>query len=86
MIEYLYSIEREEIMFDVGKYVVNQKTGHFGKVIGYGHQILNGVYTTTLKVLVSDPEISEKQRVIEEDLFSEWIEYRVSNNSLFSNE
>jgi hypothetical protein len=73
-------------MFDVGEYVVNQKTGHLGKVIGYGHQILNGVYTTTLKVLVSDTEISGKRGVIEEDLFSEWVQHHFSNNSLFGSE
>jgi len=69
-------------MFDVGEYVVHQNTGHVGRVIGYGHQILNGVYTTTLKVLVHDAEIASKRRAIEEDLYSAWIEHHVSNTSL----
>lgn len=87
MIECLYtSIEQAGIMFNVGKYVVNQKTGHLGQVIGYGHQIINGVYMTTLKVLVNDAEISGKRGVIEEDLYSAWIEYQVSHTSRFGSE
>jgi hypothetical protein len=73
-------------MFDVGEYVVNQKTGHLGKVIGYGHQIHNGVYITTLKVIVNDSAIDGKRGVIEEDLYSAWSKYRVSNTSLFGGE
>jgi len=69
-------------MFDVGEYVVHQNTGHVGRVIGYGHQILNGVYTTTLKVLVHDAEIASKRGAIEEDLYSAWIKHHVSNTSL----
>ncbi|PSB46783.1 hypothetical protein [Chroococcidiopsis sp. CCNUC1] len=70
-------------MFDVGEYVVHQNTGHTGRVIGYGHQILNGVYVTTLKVLVHDAEIIGRRGAIEEDLYSAWIGYHISNNSLF---
>lgn len=70
-------------MFDVGEYVVHQNTGHVGRIIGYGHQILNGVYMTTLKVLVHDAEIGGKRGVIEEDLYSEWINCQISNTSLF---
>ena len=70
-------------MFDVGEYVVHQNTGHTGRVIGYGQQILNGVYITTLNVLVHDAEIIGKRGVIEEDLYSAWTECQVSNNPLF---
>ncbi|PSB64222.1 hypothetical protein DSM107010_50550 [Chroococcidiopsis cubana SAG 39.79] len=70
-------------MFDVGEYVVHQNTGHTGRVIGYGHQILNGVYVTTLKVLVHDAEIIGRRGAIEEDLYSAWIGCHISNNSLF---
>jgi len=31
-------------MFKVGDCVLHQKTGHSGKVVGYGHQILDSVY------------------------------------------
>lgn len=59
----------------VGDYVVNQKNGHVGKVIGYGHQILKGGYETTLKVLVADPETFKKKIFVEEDLYSAWIQW-----------
>jgi hypothetical protein len=62
-------------MLNVGDYVVNQKTGHLGKVIGYGHQILKDGYETTLKVLVAEPETSKKRGFVEEDLYSAWIQW-----------
>ncbi|AFY88698.1 hypothetical protein Chro_3233 [Chroococcidiopsis thermalis PCC 7203] len=62
-------------MFGIGEYVLHQKTGHIGKVIGYGHEILNGVYTTTLKVLVDYAETSGKRGVVEEDLYSAWVKW-----------
>ncbi|OWY69860.1 hypothetical protein B7486_17970 [cyanobacterium TDX16] len=62
-------------MFGIEEYVLHQKTGHIGKVIGYGHEILNGVYTTTLKVLVDYAETSEKRGVVEEDLHSAWVKW-----------
>jgi hypothetical protein len=55
-------------MFDVGATVLNSVTGHYGKVIGYGHQILAYGYMPTLKVLVMEG-------TIEEDLSSVWTEY-----------
>ncbi|MFB2894640.1 hypothetical protein ACE1CI_17155 [Aerosakkonemataceae cyanobacterium BLCC-F50] len=39
-------------MFNIGDYVQNQKSKNLGKVIGYGHQILDSGFTTTVKVLV----------------------------------
>ena len=62
-------------MFNVGDYVFNQKTGHIGKVIGYGHQILKSGYETTLKVLVAESETSRKRGVVVEDLYSAWIQW-----------
>lgn len=62
-------------MFSIGDYVLNQKTGHIGKVIGYGHQILNDVYTTTLKVLVADAKNSINRGFVEEDLYSAWAKW-----------
>jgi hypothetical protein len=60
-------------MFNIGEYVLNQKTGNIGKVIGYGHQILNNGYITTLKVLLDSALVSDKRNVIEEDLYSAWV-------------
>ncbi|MBW4574304.1 MAG: hypothetical protein KME08_03375 [Aphanothece sp. CMT-3BRIN-NPC111] len=62
-------------MFNIGDYVLNQKTGHMGKVIGYGHQVINDVYTTTIKVLVTHAESSAKRGFVAEDLFSAWNEW-----------
>ncbi|MDZ4877048.1 MAG: hypothetical protein CLLPBCKN_006483 [Chroococcidiopsis cubana SAG 39.79] len=62
-------------MFSIGDYVLHQKTGHIGKVIGYGHEILNDVYTTTLKVLVDYAETTGKRGVVEEDLYSAWVKW-----------
>ncbi|OUL36211.1 hypothetical protein BV372_08370 [Nostoc sp. T09] len=59
-------------MFNIGDYVLNQKTGHLGKVIGYGHQIMNNVYTTTLKVLVAEARNSQKKELVVEDVISVW--------------
>lgn len=63
-------IERVAIVFSLGEYVLHQKTGHIGKVVGYGHEILNDVYTTTLKVIVDSVGDSRKQGIVEEDLYS----------------
>lgn len=65
-------------MFNIDEYVLNQKTGHIGKVIGYGHQILNDGYTTTLKVLVDYALASDRQEVVEEDLHSAWVRWSAS--------
>lgn len=59
-------------MFALEDFVLHQPTGRLGKVIGYGHQILNGVYMTTLKVLVSEASDCEKKSFVEEDLYSAW--------------
>ena len=59
-------------MFNVGEFVQNQKTGHLGKVIGYDHQVINNVYTTTLKVLVSQAENTKKRGFVVEDLLTAW--------------
>ncbi|MBW4622388.1 MAG: hypothetical protein KME17_23910 [Cyanosarcina radialis HA8281-LM2] len=62
-------------MFNAGEWVQNPKTGTIGKVIGYGHRILSGGYTTTLKVLVDRALSSGKREVVEEDLHSDWVRW-----------
>lgn len=62
-------------MFSIDEYVLNQKTGHIGKVVGYGHQIRNNVYMTTLKVLVSEAGDTLKHMIVEEDLYSAWVKW-----------
>jgi hypothetical protein len=62
-------------MFNVGDYVLNPKTKHFGQVVGYGHQILNSGYETTLRVLVTESETCHKRALVEEDLYSVWVQW-----------
>lgn len=58
-------------MFNIGDYVFNQKTGNLGKVIGYGHQMVNNAYMSTVKVLVNCA--TDCKRGFVEDLFTAWI-------------
>lgn len=51
----------------------HQRTGMIGRVIGYGHQIVNDAYIPTLKVLVNQPLQSGKAHLIMEDLVSRWM-------------
>ena len=62
-------------MFNVGDYVFNQKTGHIGKVMGYGHQMLKDGYISTLKVLVVEAKASRRAGFMEEDLHSVWVQW-----------
>ncbi|WP_460200110.1 hypothetical protein [Scytonema sp. NUACC21] len=62
-------------MLNIGDYAQHQMTGLVGQVIGYGHEILHGVYQTTLTVR----EIKEINKTncdrspILEDVYSAWI-------------
>ncbi len=60
-------------MFNIGDYVVNQKTGNLGKVIGYSHQMVDNAYISTVKVLVDRAIDSRRSGFVEEDLFTVWI-------------
>lgn len=62
-------------MFSIGEYVLNQRTRNTGKVIGYGHQMLNEGYTTTLKVLVDYALPSGRRGVVEEDVHYLWVKW-----------
>ncbi|YAF94951.1 MAG: hypothetical protein AB3A66_20550 [Nodularia sp. CChRGM 3473] len=64
-------------MFTIGDYVLNQQTGHLGKVIGYGHQIINNMQTVTLKVLVAETVNSQKRQFVVEDKISAWNRWSV---------
>lgn len=57
-------------MFNVGDYARHQSTGQLGQVVGYGHEIVNGVYLPTLKVQVVEAVGGEKSFI--EDLASVW--------------
>ena len=62
-------------MLNIGDRVFKQKTGHIGKVIGYGHQMLKVGYTLTIKVLIAKGQISGKAVFMEEDLYSAWSQW-----------
>ena len=62
-------------MLCIGECVLHQKTGQMGIVIGYGHEILNDVYTTTLKVLVDYDKAMGKQEVVEESSNTAWVKW-----------
>ena len=59
-------------MFNIGEQVLNLKTGHIGKVIGYGHEVLDSGFTPTLKVLMARVKNSGRRGAVEEDLYSNW--------------
>jgi hypothetical protein len=59
-------------MFNVGDYVLNQKSGNIGQVIGYREQVIDNVCTTILKVLVAQAENPGKRGFVVEDLYSAW--------------
>lgn len=59
-------------MVKVGDCVLHQHNGYSGKVIGYGHEMRNGVYLPTLKVRVVQSKEQNLKGFIEEDLSSAW--------------
>ncbi|MEJ6482231.1 hypothetical protein N0Y54_13015 [Nostoc punctiforme UO1] len=61
------------MMFNIDEYVLNPRTGQVGKVIGYGHEIINNVYTITLKVLIAKTANSSNRILVLEDIVSAWI-------------
>jgi hypothetical protein len=68
-----FGIEEGSVsMFYFGDYVLNQKTGNFGQVIGYGNQIANNINLPTLKVLVAQAVDASKAGFVEEDFCSAW--------------
>lgn len=65
-------------MYTIGDYVLNQQTGHLGKVIGYGQQPLNNVSIVTLRVLVAETVNSHKREFVVEDKISAWVRWSVA--------
>ncbi|MCG6138632.1 MAG: hypothetical protein MET45_29135 [Nostoc sp. LLA-1] len=60
------------MMFNIDEYVRNPQTGQVGKIIGYGHEIINNVYALTLKVLIAEPDNCPKKLLVLEDTISAW--------------
>ncbi|MEC4883993.1 MAG: hypothetical protein SAL70_22080 [Scytonema sp. PMC 1070.18] len=60
-------------MLTVGDIAIHQKTGELGTVIGYGHELVDNAYQTTLKVLISNQDDSDQTNsTVKEDLYSAW--------------
>ncbi|WP_256871798.1 hypothetical protein [Nostoc sp. TCL26-01] len=58
--------------------MLNQQSGHLGKVVGYGNYLINNVHTVTLKVLVAETTNSHKREFVVEDTVSAWIRWSVA--------
>lgn len=58
-------------MIKIEDYAQHQTSGCIGKVIGYGHQMLNSVYLPTLKVQVEGKEAGLLSFL--EDISSAWV-------------
>lgn len=62
-------------MLNIGDYAHHRSSGNAGKVVAYGHQIVDGVYLPTLKVEVQVVnESGKKTRIFIEDVFQEWMQ------------
>ncbi|NJL22403.1 MAG: hypothetical protein HC895_18850 [Leptolyngbyaceae cyanobacterium SM1_3_5] len=57
-------------MFQLNDYAQHQASGRVGKVIGFGHQMLDSVYLPTLKVRITD---SNALVSFLEDVSSAWV-------------
>lgn len=66
------------LCFTIGDYVINQQTGHLGKVIGYGQQLINNTQTLTLKVIVAETANCQKHEFVVEDQMSAWHRWSVA--------
>lgn len=44
-------------MFNIGDYVRHQLTGQIGQVLGYGHEMVENVYHSTLKVRLTERKL-----------------------------
>lgn len=57
-------------MFNIGDRVQHKQNGKVGKVVGYGYQIVDGYYLTTIQVQVCN-QVGIKPVI--EDLFNKWM-------------
>ncbi|OUL25968.1 hypothetical protein BV372_27455 [Nostoc sp. T09] len=65
-------------MLNIGDYALHQETGQFGQVFGYGHQIINGNYFTTLKVKLRNYQTDGGYNRFVEDVYSTWLKAKNS--------
>jgi hypothetical protein len=60
-------------MLNIGDDVRHQATGHIGAVFGYGHQVMHGMYLTTLKVRVTKHKGTRRSSKFIEDVYTTWV-------------
>ena len=60
-------------MQNIGDFVIHRKTRRIGKVIGYGHQIVDAVYQPTL-IVRNIKGMGLNRKKIVEDLTTAWLQ------------
>ncbi len=60
-------------MFNIGDYARHRSMGYLGTVFGYGHQMDNGTYLSTLRVKILSKNSEKSQVVIFEDVTTAWV-------------
>ena len=68
----LATSKNQNTLIAVDDFVQHQQTGHIGKVVGYGHQMIDGVYLPTLIVKLSETTGTYQTGFVE-DLSSAWM-------------
>lgn len=58
-------------MQNIGDVVIHRKTRRIGKIVGYGHQIVDGVYQPTL-IVRNVKGMGLKRKKVVEDLATAW--------------
>lgn len=58
-------------MFNLDDYVSHKLSGYLGKVVAYGHQMVNGAYLPTIRVKIHN-HLTTSQLMFVEDLVPLW--------------
>jgi hypothetical protein len=72
-------------MLNIGDFVRHITTGEIGQVFGYGHQIVNGVYLTTITVRVASKSAINSVNFVE-DVLSDWVLAELQEIPQFANQ
>lgn len=60
-----------KLMFNLDDYVSHKLSGYIGKVVAYGHQMVDGAYQPTIRVKVTN-HLTTSQTTFIEDLATLW--------------
>jgi len=58
-------------MFNLDDYVSHKLSGYLGKVVAYGHQMVDGAYLPTIRVRIYN-QLTTSQLMFVEDLVPLW--------------